>query len=422
MGKLAATLRSLGPGLLVTAAFIGPGTIVTSSRAGARYGFALLWAVVFSVIATAVLQEMAARLGIVRRSGLSDAIRQSFRRPLLRYAALGLVALAITVGNAAYEAGNLLGASLGLELTLGWTPRAWVVVIAVAATVLLGSGTYRVIQSVLVALVVVMSAVFLFTAVMVGPAPGELLKGMLVPQIPAGSLVTISALIGTTVVPYNLFLHASAVQEKWSSEVPADEALPAARLDTYLSVTLGGAVTLAIIVTATPLLGRGIEQADALMVTGVLEPILGSAAKTFFGLGLFRRRPHQRDHSTSGSGLCDDGRARHGPRHEVHRLSQRMDPGHRRRCRLVALGRQPHRSHPPRAGCEWASAAAHRHLPARRHERPVTARALSEQMVLPTCSRARWCSSSLGWERSSCCACPASFEWCFRNQVLVAAA
>ena len=287
MGKLAATLRSLGPGLLVTAAFIGPGTIVTSSRAGARYGFALLWAVVFSVIATAVLQEMAARLGIVRRSGLSDAIRQSFRRPLLRYAALGLVALAITVGNAAYEAGNLLGASLGLELTLGWTPRAWVVVIAVAATVLLGSGTYRVIQSVLVALVVVMSAVFLFTAVMVGPAPGELLKGMLVPQIPAGSLVTIIALIGTTVVPYNLFLHASAVQEKWSSEVPADEALPAARLDTYLSVTLGGAVTLAIIVTATPLLGRGIEQADALMVTGVLEPILGSAAKTFFGLGLF---------------------------------------------------------------------------------------------------------------------------------------
>ena len=287
MGKLAATLRSLGPGLLVTAAFIGPGTIVTSSRAGARYGFALLWAVVFSVIATAVLQEMAARLGIVRRSGLSDAIRESFRRPLLRYAALGLVALAITVGNAAYEAGNLLGASLGLELTLGWTPRAWVVVIAVAATVLLGSGTYRVIQSVLVALVVVMSAVFLFTAVMVGPAPGELLKGMLVPQIPAGSLVTIIALIGTTVVPYNLFLHASAVQEKWSSEVPADEALPAARLDTYLSVTLGGAVTLAIIVTATPLLGRGIEQADALMVTRVLEPILGSAAKMFFGLGLF---------------------------------------------------------------------------------------------------------------------------------------
>ncbi len=280
-------LRSLGPGLLVAAAFIGPGTIVTASRAGARYGFTLLWAVVFSTIATAVLQEMAARLGLVSRSGLSEAIRESFRRPALRYAALGLVALAITVGNAAYEAGNLLGASLGLELTVGWSPKAWAVVIAGVAFALLATGTYRVIQSVLVALVVLMSSLFLFTAVMVGPPLTELAKGMAVPQIPTGSLLTIIALIGTTVVPYNLFLHASAVQEKWPSEIPTDEALPAARLDTFLSVTLGGAVTLAIVVTATPLLGRGIQQADALMVAGELEPILGSAAKVFFGLGLF---------------------------------------------------------------------------------------------------------------------------------------
>ena len=277
----------MGPGLLVTAAFIGPGTIVTSSRAGARYGFALLWAIVFSAIATVVLQEMAARLGIVSRLGLGEAIRRSFAQPLLRYASIGLVAIAITIGTAAYEAGNLLGASLGLELTLGWTPNGWAIVIAVVAAVLLGSGTYRIIQNVLVALVVLMSIVFLFTAVMVGPPPSEILKGMLIPKIPTGSLLTIIALIGTTVVPYNLFLHTSAVQEKWPSKIPTNEALTAARFDTLLSVTLGGAVTLAIVVTATPLLGRGIEQADALIVAGELEPILGSAARIFFGLGLF---------------------------------------------------------------------------------------------------------------------------------------
>ena len=56
-------LRNLGPGILVTAAFIGPGTITTASAAGAGYGYALVWALLFSVIATAVLQEMAARLG-----------------------------------------------------------------------------------------------------------------------------------------------------------------------------------------------------------------------------------------------------------------------------------------------------------------------------------------------------------------------
>jgi NRAMP (natural resistance-associated macrophage protein)-like metal ion transporter len=70
-------LSGIGPGLLVTAAFIGPGTVTTASRAGAAYGTSLLWAVAFSTLATIVLQEMAARLGLVTRQGLGEAIRGS---------------------------------------------------------------------------------------------------------------------------------------------------------------------------------------------------------------------------------------------------------------------------------------------------------------------------------------------------------
>ncbi len=217
-------LRNFGPGLLVAAAFIGPGTIVTASRAGASYGTALLWAVVFSAVATAVLQEMAARVGLVTRKGLSEAIRGSFSQPVLRFLALGLIAVAITLGNAAYETGNLLGASLGLEILSGISPRLWAIVVAVAAVALLFSGAYRMIQRVLVALVVLMSFVFLVTAILVDPSLGELGRG-LVPSVPDGSLLTIIALIGTTVVPYNLFLHASTVQEKWPADMKTDEAL-----------------------------------------------------------------------------------------------------------------------------------------------------------------------------------------------------
>ncbi|HEX5793967.1 MAG TPA: divalent metal cation transporter, partial [Rheinheimera sp.] len=65
-----------GPATLVTAAFIGPGTVVTASLAGANYGYALIWALVFSVAATMVLQEMAARLGIVTGRGLGENLRQ----------------------------------------------------------------------------------------------------------------------------------------------------------------------------------------------------------------------------------------------------------------------------------------------------------------------------------------------------------
>ena len=275
-------LRNFGPGLLVAAAFIGPGTIVTASRAGASYGTALLWAVVFSAVATAVLQEMAARVGLVTRKGLSEAIRESFSQPILRFLTLGLVAVAITLGNAAYETGNLLGASLGLEILSGVSPRFWAVAIAFAAVGLLLSGAYRMIQRVLIGLVVLMSFVFLVTAFLVEPSLRELGRG-LVPSVPDGSILTIVALIGTTVVPYNLFLHASTVQEKWPADMKTDEALAQSRLDTALAVGLGGLVTVAILVNAT-----AFDDASSLSaIASQLEPVLGDWAGVFFGFGLF---------------------------------------------------------------------------------------------------------------------------------------
>ena len=74
------TRLRFGPGLLVTAAFIGPGTLVTASRAGAGYGVTLLWAVLFSVAATGILQDMAARVGLADRCGLAEAIRDSLAK------------------------------------------------------------------------------------------------------------------------------------------------------------------------------------------------------------------------------------------------------------------------------------------------------------------------------------------------------
>ncbi len=112
-------LRSIGPAALVTAAFIGPGTLTTCTLAGAGYGYALLWALLFSVIATIVLQEMAARLGIVTRKGLGEALYAQFNKGAGRVISLLLILSAIGVGNAAYETGNILGGALGLEALFG---------------------------------------------------------------------------------------------------------------------------------------------------------------------------------------------------------------------------------------------------------------------------------------------------------------
>lgn len=285
-------LRSIGPAALVTAAFIGPGTITTCTLAGAGYGYALLWALLFSVIATIVLQEMAARLGIVARKGLGEALRYQFPKGIGRVISLLLVISAIGIGNAAYETGNILGGVLGLEALIGdftlfntrdFSLRIWGPLIGMVAYAMLWLGSYKNLEKLLIALVILMSIVFLITMAVMAPHLGDILKGLFIPRIPKGAVLTVAGLVGTTVVPYNLFLHAAAVQEKWKS----NDDLKAARLDIWISIALGGLVSMAIVITSSvAFFGTGKEIEDAGDLAIQLEPILGSWATGFVGVGL----------------------------------------------------------------------------------------------------------------------------------------
>ena len=277
----------IGPGALVTAAFIGPGTITTCTLAGAKFGYALLWGMVFSILATIILQEMAARLGIISKNGLGEALRAHFSKPAARIITAILVISAITIGNAAFQTGNLLGASMGLETLFTsqtLSIRFWVALVAATAFLLLLAGSYKLIERVLIALVILMSLTFLSTAIIVSPELPSLLKGMFVPTIPAGAVLTLVGLIGTTVVPYNLFLHASAVQERWHS--PSD--LPAARWDISVSMILGGVISMAVIVTASAAFaGTGTDITSGTDMARQLEPLAGRWAKYIISIGLF---------------------------------------------------------------------------------------------------------------------------------------
>jgi NRAMP (natural resistance-associated macrophage protein)-like metal ion transporter len=228
---------------------------------------------------------MSARLGLVTGAGLGEAIRERFSPGLRRLLAISLVIAAITFGNAAYETGNLLGASLGLAGILDGNVRFWAVLFGSIAFALLWTGRYRAIEGLMIAMVVLMSIVFLATALTLRPPIGELVRGMFLPRLPddGRSLVVAVGLIGTTVVPYNLFLHAATVREKWHGV----DALPAARLDLVLAIVLGGIVSMAIVATsAAALAGSGTEIASAADMAGQLEPLLGAWARVFFAAGL----------------------------------------------------------------------------------------------------------------------------------------
>ena len=277
-------LKRLGPGVLVTAAFIGPGTVTTSTLAGANYGYALLWALVFSTFATIILQEMAARLGTVTQKGLAEVLLDALRHSTWKWPLILLIGIALFAGNSAFEAGNLAGAALGVDAILPGTFRSAIVVLVLLSGLILIKGNYQQIERLLVTLVLLMAMAFVLTFIVVKPDLGAMLSGMFKPSMPSGSLLTIIALIGTTVVPYNLFLHASAAKNRWSGA----KDLKAAKTDTILSIGLGGLIAVLIVSTASAsLFTKGISVNSANEMAIQFEPLFGSWAKYLMGIGLF---------------------------------------------------------------------------------------------------------------------------------------
>ncbi|WP_025739616.1 Nramp family divalent metal transporter [Aquimarina pacifica] len=279
---------NIGPGALVTAAFIGPGTVTMCTLAGVRFGYTLLWALVLSIIACIVLQEMAARLGIITQKGISEVIRSQCTNEIIRKILIGIIISAIFIGNVAYEAGNISGGVMGLssiigplEINIGVIRFNYAsLLIGILAFLILFVGNYKFLERSLIVLVLFMSISFGIVAAVTKPDFAMLLQGF-VPKLSTEKLLMVVGLVGTTVVPYNLFLHASIVKEKWKH--PYD--LPMVRKDSMLAIGIGGVISMAIIIAGAAVNNTEINTAVDLAKS--LEPVFGSASKYVLSIGLF---------------------------------------------------------------------------------------------------------------------------------------
>ena len=275
-------IKDVGPGVLIAAAFIGPGTVTLCTIAGASYGYSLLWALLLSIIATIVLQEMALRIGLITNKGLAEVIRVSIKNKFINRLLILLILCSILIGNAAYEAGNITGASLGIIAIIGRETLNYIpLLIGFIAFIILYIGDYKVLERSLIFLVITMSVSFMITAIMTKPDLISLLDGLFMPKINSESLLVVLGLIGTTVVPYNLFLHSSLVKEKWNDI----SKLKTARIESFISIIIGGIVSMAIIITAASVSNDNVKS--VMDLAKGLEPLYGKFAIYFLGIGLF---------------------------------------------------------------------------------------------------------------------------------------
>jgi Mn2+/Fe2+ NRAMP family transporter len=272
-------LAILGPGLIATSAGNDAGGIATYSQAGAKYGYDLIWVMVFITIALSIVQEMSSRLGAASGRGLLDLVRERFG---LGWA---LVAVAvILVANSGLIISEFVG--IGAAAELFGLDRYVVVPIAGAFIwYLVVYGNYPSVEKIFLMMTLVFFA-YPIAAFKAHPDWAAVAHGAVVQTVrrSADFLTLLVALIGTTISPYmQLFQQSSTVERRAARRRYGPE-----RADAYVGAIFSDLMSVFMIVaTAATLHLAGQTQIDtAADAARALEPVAGQAAKALFAIGL----------------------------------------------------------------------------------------------------------------------------------------
>lgn len=258
---------------VISAAFIGPGTVTTAVTAGSQFQILLLWAVVFATVACVVLQEVSARIIIASGFNFGQALETKFGSKI-GFWIKWIVAGPVLLGCAAYEAGNILGAVSGSSILFEGNGRIYTIIITVLTGYILWYGGSKWISTIMTVLVGLMGVAFLLLAVKGDFTFTELIKSSVIPTIPEGSEWLTLGLVGTTIVPYNIFI---------GSAISKGHTIPLMRIGLTISVLIGGLITAWIMLAGT-MVGNFSSFGELASLFQNKMGVIGSLA---LGLGLF---------------------------------------------------------------------------------------------------------------------------------------
>lgn len=226
---------------VISAAFIGPGTVTTAVTAGSLYHLDLLWTVVFATVACVLLQEVSARITIASGLSLGQAVIKKFGDKKGFWINM-FIGISVLLGCAAYEAGNILGAVSGLNLLFEGDGKVYTVLISLVAAYVLWSGNQKWISTLMTILVAMMGIAFFALALNIDFSVLDVVAASVNPKMPMGAELITLGLVGTTIVPYNLFL---------GSGMSKGQTIPLMRIGLTVSVFIGGLITAWILLAGT---------------------------------------------------------------------------------------------------------------------------------------------------------------------------
>ena len=286
-------LRFVGPGFLISVAYMDPGNWATNIEGGARYGPALLWVIVLASVMAILIQIVAAKLGIATGKGVAQLCRERLSRPvvLMLWAAAELAMIATDIAE-------IIGAAIGFSLVFGLPLWAGAVLAAAASFALIGikeasERGFRVAEFVVMGLVGVIGLAFVFEMVLAKPSLAMIGTGM-IPGVPDSAALYIAiGIIGATVMPHSVYLHSVLVQDRRNLLMRDEGDLAHVHRRHFLleAWDTGGALFIAMFVNAAMLLvaaaalyGKEFEGLEGAYVT--LDGVFGGYAAPVFGIAL----------------------------------------------------------------------------------------------------------------------------------------
>jgi NRAMP (natural resistance-associated macrophage protein)-like metal ion transporter len=277
--RLTLLLAVVGPGLITSNVDNDAGGIATYSQAGAQYGYALLWSLIPMTIALYVTEEMCARMGVITGKGLSDLIREEFGfRPTFFVMVTGFF---VDLANVVAE---FAGVAASMEM-FHVSRYVAVPIAALLVWILVLRGTYRQVE-VIFLIACGFYVTYIISAFLAKPDWLEAAKHLVIPNLSfnSGYLLTLTALVGTTIAPWQFFyLQAGFVEKKVGARQ-----YPQARADVLVgSISCMVIVFFIIVATAATLFASGQRDiTDAVQAARALIPLAGKWAGFTFAFGL----------------------------------------------------------------------------------------------------------------------------------------
>lgn len=277
-------LSLMGPAFIAAIGYIDPGNFATNIQSGASFGYTLLWVVVWANVMAMLIQLLSAKLGIATGKNLAEHIRDRFPRPAVwaYWVQAEIIAMATDLAE-------FIGAAIGFKLLLGVTLLEGAILTGIATflILMLQKRGEKPLEWVIGSLLLFVALAYMVELVFSQPQLGPLLKGMAIPDLPNGDAVFLAAgVLGATIMPHVIYLHSSLTQA--AGENSKADRYAATKVDVAIAMTIAGFVNLAMMATAAAAFHfnghSGITDLDQAYLT--LQPLLGQAAATIFGLSL----------------------------------------------------------------------------------------------------------------------------------------